>query len=429
MILFAPTMVNQPPQSSTEIFINGRARLTRIRDAKICNCWVRDLSLTTIRLGLKDQVSLEFDDVYMVEVFGIGVRARFEAKVTRRRTVEQEAAAQEEADAPTDEWIEFEFELISPFEAAPSSEPARFQVANLVAVLNGDSQNFAAPVVDIAPKGIAVICPKEIQKGTELKVMINTRLGPVEVHGEVRYSRSTPKSGNQFRVGIQFTSLGRVDQGRWDDLLTKSRALTEENDKPAPIGNLRIAEAAFIGAGARITRHGDGGLLAGWVLQMEESDIVIQSDAISDLSPDDTVSIEVFGFEHHLLYEARMKERYDTHFSFEILNEQPIKAAREDHRIVVQGMEITIPVDGEDTIVGFVVDVSANGLMFSSPEFFPQGSRVELTVRTEFGPVKTDAEIRYCKPMEDGNYRVGVLIYEMGRIERGRWKRIVDEAA
>lgn len=421
--------MSRPIQAAPESFVNGRARLTRIRDAKICYGWVRDLDRSMVKLGVQNDVPVEFETLYLVELYGIGVQASFEAKATRRRTLDLDCEDPDSGEVAHHELYEFELELITPLVARHGDHPARFRTSNLVALVYHEDESFAVPIEDIGPRGVAITSPKDLPQNARLELAITTSMGAIDLEGSVRYSRTSRKSNDLFRVGIHLTKMGRIDQGRWKDLLASSRTPSARKERLAPIGNLRVVEAAFIGAGARMTRHGDGCAITGWVLQMEESEIIIQIESLSDFSPDDKVSIEVFGFEHHLLFEAIMKERFDTHFSFHLLDKQTIKAAREDSRISIDGLEVALIGPHGERVVGEVLDVSSNGMMFRSPIALDRGSRIEVTLRTELGPVRTDVEIRYCRQDAVSDYRIGALVYDMRRIERGRWNRLLGEAA
>ena len=416
--------------SSRENFINARARLTRVRDAKIVYGWIEDLSDQTLHLKLQSNGPIDFDEAFIFEISGVLSSVRFGAVLCRRIEVPT-AEHPEEGEAASSVAHLHEFRLNSEIQSTASSQAPRFQAANMRAALTICGEVRILPIEDVAPGGIGAYSDRELQQGTLGHISIPTRLGPVEGIGEVRYCRSVPDQPGKWRVGIQFQEMGRVDKGRWDDLLLNSRALTwdGESGRSASARN-QLAESGLIGTGVRMKLHRSGSILSGWLLMLDDRQALVETESMKDIEVDDSVAIEVFGYEQNLALEGTVREHDGTCIAFDLADAKVLQAPREAKRTSIPGITAEIVSDDEEPMQITVVDVSHQGLMFVSLNEFERASRLQFRVITEFGSIVCGGEVRYCKPVRDGkSFRIGVMLDALGRIERGRWQRFIESAA
>lgn len=416
--------------SSREDFINARARLTRVRDAKIVYGWIEDLSDQNLHLKLHSNDPIDFDEEFIIEVSGVLSSIRFGAVLCRRIELPT-AERPEEGEAASSVVHLHEFRLNSEIQSTDSIQAPRFQAANMRAALTICGEVRILPIEDVAPGGIGAYSDQELQPGTCGHISIPTRLGPVEGAGEVRYCRAVPDQPGKWRVGIQFQKMGRVDRGRWDDLLFNSKALTWDGatGRSANTRN-RLAESGLIGAGVRMKLHRSGSVLSGWLHMLDDRQALVETESMKDIEVDDSVAIEVFGYEQNLALEGIVREHDDTCIAFDLADAKVLQVPREAKRTSIPGITAEILSADEEPMQITIVDVSLQGLLFVSMNEFERASRLHFRVITEFGEIVCGGEVRYCKPVRDGkSFRIGVMLDELGRIERGRWQRFIESAA
>ena len=75
-----------------------------------------------------------------------------------------------------------------------------------------------------------------------------------------------------------------------------------------------------------------------------------------------------------------------------------------------------------------MLDGSSHGCAILSKEELKRGSLHTLELDTPYGVVKCNGEVRYCRPCTEhpGNYRIGMRIDTMARIDHGRWLRTLQ---
>ncbi len=81
------------------------------------------------------------------------------------------------------------------------------------------------------------------------------------------------------------------------------------------------------------------------------------------------------------------------------------KAMKEQVRILREPQKVT------------VVDVSTIGLGLVSPVFLPKGAILVINMESAIfsfdKPINIKGEVRYCKPSQEGRYKVGIKFIEV----------------
>ncbi len=99
----------------------------------------------------------------------------------------------------------------------PEAQVRRRALLMNARILSG-TEELKCPVVDVAERGLGLVTPASYETGQQLKVILETKTGEVHVDGTVVYCRFDNES-QSFRTGFKFTSLSRIDERRWSQVL------------------------------------------------------------------------------------------------------------------------------------------------------------------------------------------------------------------
>jgi hypothetical protein len=88
--------------------------------------------------------------------------------------------------------------------------------------LTVNGQALQASVLDISRSGIGLTTRCICEPGSEVELEIQAPHGATRATGEVRYCRSNPEQPAEYRIGIQFSDMGRIDRMRWENEIRNS---------------------------------------------------------------------------------------------------------------------------------------------------------------------------------------------------------------
>jgi len=164
----------------------------------------------------------------------------------------------------------------------------------------------------------------------------------------------------------------------------------------------------------------------GWVVDITPSQVILNLKT-TDLLPEDTIMLEVFGPQTNLLISLRFEVAFNGNFIFAVLNEAKIMPTAEEARFSVGNFAAEVRAK-DCEVAAKVVDVSESGMGLKSPQQFSRGEMLNLLVSLPKGEIEVAGEVRYCsKPHVDGTCRVGVLISTEGRLAAARWKSLIND--
>jgi hypothetical protein len=178
------------------IFINTRARFQRVLDAKFFAGWVSDISSSELMLKATTDGTPKAGEDYVVQIHGLEVSAIFRAELT---LVNGE---------------ELYFFIPEGIRLMPPYEDVRLAVRDLAGTMKVGDDSFVVQVLDVSRKGVGLVAPAEVPRGTSVELALHSPHGPVDCEGEVMYCKPEPGT-SEFRIGILLKPLGRVQQVRW----------------------------------------------------------------------------------------------------------------------------------------------------------------------------------------------------------------------
>lgn len=179
-------------------FAGTRARFQRVTDARIYNGWTVEFTEYFVILNTESAVAIEKGDEFHIEIMGKNHRAIC-------RAVLIETAAQK-----------LTFRVVGAPQTTKAHEGVRLVAKNIGAKLKFEDTEAEADVLDIAPSGVGLNLPFRVSRGDLCKVVLTTQTGEIDFEGEVRYCRALEDTDpEQFRVGVQFKDIDRIQRARW----------------------------------------------------------------------------------------------------------------------------------------------------------------------------------------------------------------------
>ena len=204
------SLANQsgPEVRDTRVFIQRRARLRRVADAKKFTGWIEESfqGLVRVRLGTAHQ-PVSMGDRFDVEVAGTDHTAAFAAEVV------------DVADPCV------EMRLLQGVEFVPKTENARVSMFGERCRLIVDGVAHEAISVDISENGLGFLLGEPLPVGRAIEFDVFTPVGLVHGMGKVLYSSAETDTPGRYRAGIEVGPLPRFEQDRWDLLYSMAFTL------------------------------------------------------------------------------------------------------------------------------------------------------------------------------------------------------------
>lgn len=187
-------------------FVNTRVRFQRLSDAKFFAGWVRDFSTADVLVRVKGELPVRVGDMFMFQVHGNGASAIFRGTLS---VVNSENLS---------------FSIPEPIKFLAANEEMRVTLEGITGSVTTKDTVLDAVVMDVSSKGIGLLVPESLPRGSDIQIKLDTAQGSVDCSGEVRYSKPDPMVPSQYRIGVQLYPLSRIDQARWNRLLRPEAA-------------------------------------------------------------------------------------------------------------------------------------------------------------------------------------------------------------
>lgn len=214
----------------------------------------------------------------------------------------------------------------------------------------------------------------------------------------------------------------------------------------------RITHLDFIGTRARLQRLTDAKILNGWIANLNDQIVDITATTVAQLHKGDQFQIEGFGNRISVSFtavlgeveylEAGPKLQVDGEVKPSLRNPMKVSlkmriatqirygSSSEAVRVKVDDLPAQVVYKGA-RLDAVVIDVGKNGVGLVVPAAMEPGQTVQLMVGTSTGPIKTTADVRYCReePDRPNYFRVGLMFLDLGRVERPKWEQFVKKGA
>jgi hypothetical protein len=182
---------------------------------------------------------------------------------------------------------------------------------------------------------------------------------------------------------------------------------------------------------ARLQRLSDMKFFSGWVESMENTEVRIRlkpSKAV--VGRGDQFSVEVAGKTQTAVFIGEVSEVNSSVVVLDLPRGVAFLPKKENARVSMFGYRGRLIFEGCEYQFT-LVDVSENGLGLVVSGEIERGATIQFEVFTPLGQIEGEGEVRYCRTdTENANqFRVGILMQELGRIERARWNHLLDAGA
>lgn len=184
----------------SESFVNVRVRLQRLPDAKFFAGWVRQMTDSEITIDYQGSEWFQIGTKFFVTVNGVESAALFPAELSNQ--------------SPGFLTLRMTGEP----RYTKATEEARRSIVGLTGVLHLGETEIEMQIMDVSAKGMGGMIDGMIPRGTILDFDVDTQFGAVIGKGEVRYCRQESKDTTRHRIGVQITSMGRIEMARWTRL-------------------------------------------------------------------------------------------------------------------------------------------------------------------------------------------------------------------
>lgn len=187
---------------------------------------------------------------------------------------------------------------------------------------------------------------------------------------------------------------------------------------------------SFIRTRTRMQRLSDAKLFSGWVVSMSPYEVVVRVNDQNFTKLDDRIFVQAFGDKVTGTFTGRVVSTRNQTVTLAFETSLKTIKANEELRLKTDLML------GEIDAAGFklefqLVDISSSGLGVITKLPLVKGGTVRFSVMVDGSELASEAEVRYCRPIESdqGQFRVGLKIKDPDRVCQARWHRFIDSLA
>lgn len=213
---------------SAQDFIGTRARFQRLRDAKLFSGWIEDYYGNLVTISTNTNHAVEIGDEFRFEGYGNRVSIVFNAQLTEVGQLDTLCEAKVTSVDGTNikiveaRRVKLVLHVSSPIRLAASHESLRMMTREIFVKLEVGERDYEGYVIDVAQQGVGLISSQTLKPKSSVRVVMDTRLGPIEALGQVRYCLPDKDREGLMRIGVMFTDMDRVHRPRWDRFLSEA---------------------------------------------------------------------------------------------------------------------------------------------------------------------------------------------------------------
>lgn len=185
--------------------------------------------------------------------------------------------------------------------------------------------------------------------------------------------------------------------------------------------------SSFLGTRARFQRLTDAKFFSGWVRDLTNGDVRLAVKGEIAVTPGEPFVVQLFGKGQTAILKCKLTMVVGDQLGFIITSPAKIMASTENARTATQGMKAMVT-SGDQQIEAAVLDVSATGVGLLMPNSLERGTTIMLQMDSPSGVVAATGEVRYSRqdPNYGDQYRTGIQLKELGRVDQARWNRMFD---
>ncbi len=195
-------------------------------------------------------------------------------------------------------------------------------------------------------------------------------------------------------------------------------------------------------------RLSDARLFHGWIFRAYGQQVVVRVFTNVCHRPDDTFAFEAIGRGIIGRFRGRLVSTEDVaggdignpgcpldaidqggkSIHIQIMGSLIVVPSSEAVRLSMQGLKASIGL-GEDTHSVLVADVGPSGAGLHSEAQIPKGEVLTLTIQSPLGLFEFEVKVQNCRASRKvaGVYRIGVHFGQLGRLDRAKWNRFLED--
>lgn len=180
----------------------------------------------------------------------------------------------------------------------------------------------------------------------------------------------------------------------------------------------------------RLHRRNSDKWLAGWVTHLARDEARVRLWSHVPFEVNEPVAGECYGQGTVARFSGKVFAQANLDIAISLLGSISYAPSEETPRIFAAGLHGQLE-GHRGTAEIQVLDVSPLSLGVLADKGFDSGDHLTLAMPTEMGPVAAKVSVANCR--EDskapGQFRIGLHIEDMARLDRARWGRLVAERA
>ncbi|MHB8637301.1 MAG: PilZ domain-containing protein [Fimbriimonadaceae bacterium] len=184
----------------------------------------------------------------------------------------------------------------------------------------------------------------------------------------------------------------------------------------------------FLQTRARLQRLADMKFFAGWVESINLAQVRIRLKASKmTVASGDSFSVEIAGKEQTAAFIGEVVGVLGSVITLALPRGLALMPKKENARVSVVGVLGRVRFEGAEYAVT-IVDISENGLGVLANSTLERGAIVEFEIFTPIGTIGGAGEVRYSRvdPDSPKQFRAGIQLGDLDRIERARWTKLLN---
>jgi hypothetical protein len=180
----------------------------------------------------------------------------------------------------------------------------------------------------------------------------------------------------------------------------------------------------------RLHRRNSDKWLAGWVTHLARDEARVRLWSHIPFDVNEPVAGECYGQGTVARFNGRVFAQANLDIAVSLIGSISYAPSEETPRIFASGLHGHL--EGHRGAAAIqVLDVSPLSLGVLADGGFDSGDRLTLAMPTEMGPVVAKVSVANCREDSNapGQFRIGLHIDDMARLDRARWGRLVAERA
>ncbi|ARU39894.1 hypothetical protein CCB80_01580 [Armatimonadetes bacterium Uphvl-Ar1] len=215
-----------------------------------------------------------------------------------------------------------------------------------------------------------------------------------------------------------------------------------------------ISAASFVGTRTRFQRLRDAKIFSGWIESCDGDLITLSTNTQAAIQIGDVFRIEGYGHKVSMIVNAQILrvgqldlmsdgivagisgtkssviEAKRVTFQMRMSGPSRFSSSNENVRIKTPLLPVMVK-SSQGEIQGFSLDVSMQGIGFTTAAVLVADEDIEAAIQTKYGMLSFRGNVRYCTSDRDrdGMYRCGIHLDPLDRTVSPKWEMLVENPA